>query len=76
MALVTGFEPKELAHASAQKPVEASYSSVEIGGERFFQIDTYGSAERQMVGKRSQSIRLNRQAAEQLISLLKQEFSL
>jgi hypothetical protein len=76
MALVNRFEPKELSYAGSQKPVEATYSSVEIDGERFFQIDTYGSAERQMVGKRSQSVRLSRDAAEQPISLLKHEFDL
>jgi len=69
-------EPKELAFASKQKPVEATYSSFELDGERLFQIDTYGSAERKLVGKRSQSLRFDRQAASKLIKLLKQEFEL
>ncbi|MDQ2094447.1 hypothetical protein [Rhodalgimonas zhirmunskyi] len=76
MALVLSFEKKDLEHASKQKPVEATYSTFDLDGEQFFQIDTYGSSDRKLVGKRSQSIRLNRESASRLIDLLQQEFSL
>lgn len=76
MALVTDLEPKELAFASRQKRVDATYSAYEPDGERYFQIDTYGSADRELVGKRSQSLRFNRNAANVLVTLLKQEFDL
>ena len=76
MALVVDFEFKELAFTGRQKPVDATYSVFELDGERFVQIDTYGSADRKLVGKRSQSLRLNKEAASRLVALLTQEFSL
>jgi len=76
MALVLDFEPKELAYVGQQKQADATFSVVELDGERFFQIDTYGSSDRQLVGKRSQSLRLSRDAASKLVRLLQTEFSL
>ena len=76
MALILEFEAKELQHVGQQKQVDATFSTFELDGERFFQIDTYGSADRQLVGKRSQSLRLNRESAIKLVALLQKEFSL
>lgn len=76
MARIKDLELKELNQFQQQGVVEATYSVLELDGERFFQIDTYGSPDRKIPGKRSQSIRLDKDAAKKLISLLQQEFSL
>jgi hypothetical protein len=51
--------------------VECTYSTFSTSsGRRYFQIDTYGSPARKLVGKKSQTIQLDQQAAEDLIALL------
>ena len=69
MAIVRSFEAKELDRASRHSEVEATISLVEDGGEKFIQIDTYGSKDRAMPGKVSQSLRLSKSAFEQLQTL-------
>lgn len=56
--------------------VHATYTVFEERGEKYFQIDTYGREERKMPGKTSQTIQINREAAEYLVDLLKREFNL
>ena len=54
---------------------DCTYSIVEDeDGNKSLQIDTYGSANRKMPGKKSQSIRFSPQALEQLRRILSQEF--
>ena len=43
---------------------------------KYFQIDTYGSENRQLKDKISQSIQLNRDMAIELVELLQREFDL
>jgi serine/threonine protein kinase HipA of HipAB toxin-antitoxin module len=76
MGLVRHIEANEELRPGPQKSVEATYSAFELNGEHFVQVDTYGSSDRQMLGKRSQSMRFDRVAAEQLFEILKREFSL
>ncbi len=54
---------------SKQTEADASIILADFDGEKFVQIDSYGSKERQLVGKRSQSMRLSREAFEQLVEL-------
>jgi hypothetical protein len=49
---------------SKHSDVEAIVRTGEANGEKFIQIDTYGSAERQLAGKVSQSIRLTKEVFE------------
>jgi hypothetical protein len=58
------------------KEVDATYTSFYSRGIKYIQFDTYGSNDRQFIGKISQSIQLDRKSAEELIKLLKMEFSL
>jgi hypothetical protein len=64
-------ELKELAYNSAHTETHSTYSIV-VGplGERYLQIDTYGSSERQLEGKKSQSIRFTSEAAVELAAIL------
>lgn len=57
-------------HAAAR----ATYTIFEDEGKRYFQIDTYGRATRDMPEKISQTIQIDRQSAMKLISLLAETF--
>ena len=48
--------------------------AVEVGGEKYVQIDTYGSEQREIPDKLSQSLRLTKEAFEQLKKLGDQYF--
>jgi hypothetical protein len=71
MALVTRLNQITLERTTPHDEVECTYSIVfGDNGERFLQIDTYGSRERQMPGKKSQSIRFNPEAISQLRQII------
>ncbi len=74
MAVVRQLEPKELDRSAAHTEVEATISLLEVDGEKFVQIDTYGSNARKMPGKVSQSLRLSQSAFEQLKTLAESHF--
>jgi hypothetical protein len=74
MAVVRNFDVKELDRTSKHSEVRATVSLVEDCGERFVQIDTYGSAGRLMPGKVSQSLRLSKHAFERLMELAQNHF--
>ncbi len=44
------------------------------GNETYLQLDTYGSSERRIPGKTSQSLQLDRRSAKKLKRLLEQTF--
>jgi hypothetical protein len=54
--------------------VECGYTAFESGGKTYLQLDTYGSSERAIPGKVSQSIQLDEEAARQLKRLLRHTF--
>lgn len=56
-----------------QEEVEATYSVFEKEGEKFLQIETYGRDSRELKGKPSQIIQVNKASAEALIKLLEKE---
>jgi hypothetical protein len=74
MAIVRKLEPKELERSSRHSDAEATVSLIEADGEKFVQIDTYGSKDRALPGKMSQSLRLSREAFERLIELGSKHF--
>jgi hypothetical protein len=75
MAVVRRLEQVALEKDSPHTEVDCTYSIVSDGqGGRYLQLDTYGSSERQIPGKKSQSIRLAPEAIEQLKALLAQHF--
>jgi len=59
---------------SPDTEADCTYSIVVDDQGRYLQIDTYGSTNRQIPGKKSQSIRFAPEAIEQLKTLLKEEF--
>jgi hypothetical protein len=54
--------------------VECKYAVAEVDGRKLLQLDTYGSAERAIPGKVSQTIQLDEHAALMLWKLLRDEF--
>ena len=74
MAVVRRLERQTLEKESPHTEADCTYSIVVDDQGRYLQIDTYGSTNRQIPGKKSQSIRFAPEAIEQLKTLLKEEF--
>ncbi|MBQ8172336.1 MAG: hypothetical protein IJ034_00145 [Mailhella sp.] len=55
---------------------DASYSIFEKNGNKYFQIDTYGSSKRILSNKISQTIQLDQNSVKALVTLLKKEFEI
>lgn len=47
---------------------------LDFDGEKFLQLNSYGSEDRMHVGARSQNMRLSREAFEQLVKIGRQHF--
>jgi hypothetical protein len=75
MALVTSLEQTNKDRQSIHRPTRCLWSIVDgEGGSRYLQLDTVGSDEREFTDKVSQSLQFDRQAASQLLTLLRQAF--
>lgn len=61
---------------NVHQKVPATLSSYTISGEKYVQIDTYGRPGRKKPESNSQSLQLDKEAAERLIGILKQEFGI
>jgi hypothetical protein len=75
MALVRRFERKDMQRNSLHEEIEASYTVFDQGDRVLLQIDTYGRNDREIPGKKSQSIQLDRDGALALFKILKREFA-
>ncbi len=74
MALITDFTRLQKEQNRVHGVVECGYTVFDVGGARYLQLDTYGSLERQILGKVSQSIQLNAESAAQLKALIEKTF--
>ncbi|MCW1986155.1 UNVERIFIED_ORG: hypothetical protein M2348_001905 [Sphingomonas sp. R1F5B] len=74
MAVIRSLTEKELDRASAHTEAEATFSLINLDGEKFIQIDTYGSQDRVHLGKTSQSLRLSKSAFDQLVQIAEKHF--
>ena len=70
------FQRLEKDRNTVHNKVEATYTVFDMHGEKYFQIDSYGSINREMPGKISQSIQLDKETAEYLVNLIIREFDL
>lgn len=73
MAIVNRLEKINLEKDSKHSEVNCTYSIIEVDGNKFLQVDTYGSASRKMPGKKSQSLRFSPEAIQQLKSIIDTE---
>ena len=67
MATIRNLEVKVPERSLKQGDAKCSIILGDLDGERFIQLDSYGSSDRQFVGKRSQSMRLTKSAFDQLV---------
>jgi len=72
MAIVRRLEPLTLERESRHSEVSCTYSIVEDEEGKSLQVDTYGSAHRKILDKKSQSIRFTPEAIAQLRKILKE----
>ena len=74
MALIAEFSKLQKERNQVHGVVECGYTIFDDGGSRYLQLDTYGSPDRQIPGKTSQSIQLNADSAAQLKRLIEKTF--
>ncbi|WP_081429560.1 hypothetical protein [Solidesulfovibrio magneticus] len=74
MAIVRNLEPISLEKDTNHTEVNATFTVVSNAKEKFLQIDTYGSPNRQIHGKKSQSIRFSTAAISQLKEIIATHF--
>jgi hypothetical protein len=74
MAIVTGFLHVTKDRVGRPKTTECGFCAVELDGTRYLLLETYGAADREIPGKVSQSLHLNRERAAELKGLLEQSF--
>ena len=74
MALVRKLEKSSMLRTGVHEAVDCTYTVFEDGaGQRYLQLDTYGSRRRQFRGKKSQSIQFGPEAIGELRRLLDDE---
>jgi hypothetical protein len=56
--------------------VPSKYCSFTFNNEKYLQIDTYGSNDREFKDKISQSIQIDKEMAKKLINILQNEFEI
>jgi hypothetical protein len=74
MALVRSFERKDMERNSVHKEIGATYTVFKTDDRVFLQIDTYGSSDREIPGKKSQSLQLDERGAAALFQIIRREF--
>ena len=74
MALITEFTELQKERNRVHGPVECGWTVLERNGTRYLQLDTYGSRDRQIPGKTSQSIQLDAASAAELKRLIARVF--
>ena len=76
MALVRQFTKGQMNRNSLHDEIDAKYNVFERDGRVVLQIDTFGRTTREMPGKKSQTIQLDRKGAEALYHIIKKSFQL
>lgn len=75
MALVKHLSQRSLERDAPHQEVDCTYTIVsDEQGQRYLQVDTYGSNSRKIRGKKSQSIRFSAQAVAQIKEIISGNF--
>ena len=74
MALIRNFELGTMTRNSIHVPIDATYTIIRTDDRSFVQIDTFGRDSREIPGKKSQTIQLDKNSGLQLIKILKDAF--
>lgn len=70
MAFISRFEMRPLEPSRVHDEVLCGYNAVVIGSRRILQLETYGTANRQIPDKVSQSLQLDEEGARELKAIL------
>lgn len=74
MALVKRFEARPIEPKRVHDAVVCGYASAVIQGRRILQLETYGSPDREIPGKVSQSLQVDEEGARTLKRILERAF--
>jgi hypothetical protein len=74
MALIRAFARFDHQKPRVHGEVECGYAMFEEDGRRYLQLDTYGSPDRQIPGKTSQSVQLDATGARRLLDVILEAF--
>lgn len=73
---VESFDRVHKTRNTVHRPTNAEFTVFEHDGTKYFQIDTFGTIDRAMPEKISQSMQISKEMAEKLVALLRHEFSI
>jgi hypothetical protein len=73
MALITEYLRRD-SEPNYRATVECGWNFAQVDGVTLLRLETYGSAGREVPGKRSQSLELDEPAARKLITILRTAF--
>ena len=76
MAMVRKMKKQDLERDSKHTEVDSTYTIIKDGDKVFLQVDTYGSKDREIQGKKSQSIRFSTDALKQLKNIIENEINI
>ncbi len=76
MAMVRKMKKQELERDSKHSEVDSTYTIIKSDDGISLQIDTYGSKNRVIRGKKSQSIRFSTDALKQLKNIIENEINI
>ena len=74
MALVERFEERPLTPSKLHGRVLCGYRATDVNGLRILQLETYGSPDRKIPDKVSQSLQLDESGARELKRILERSF--
>lgn len=75
MAFIEKFLANELERNSIHEGIDAKYTIFQRDGRSFLQIDTHGRSTREVPGKKSQTIQLDKNSGRELFEILKRAFN-
>jgi hypothetical protein len=74
MALIKEFQSVSSDAQKLHGPVTCGYRTFTVNGRRVLQLDTYGSPDRKILDKISQSIQLDGDSARELLKIIEESF--
>ena len=74
MALIEHFEARPIEPRRVHDGVVCGFAAIDLDGRRILQLETYGSTDRAVPGKVSQSIQLDVVAARKLVTIIQASF--
>lgn len=74
MGLIKRYIHRPDSQPNFRTEVECGWNAKRVDGRTLLRLETYGSADREVPGKRSQSLELDERAARELLEILRKAF--